>query len=182
MNVVFLLLVPFITMRLFAEEKKNQTIQLLMTAPVSLTEIVIGKFLSAFLLLAVMVGSTLFYPLVLVYTGNPDLGPIASAYLGTLLMASCTVVIGMFFSAMSENQIVAGALSFATGLFFWLVGWAETTVGGTIGKVLGYLSLISHYNNFSMGTINTPDLVYYFSFIFFGIFLTHRVLDSYRWR
>ncbi len=182
MNVVFLLLVPFITMRLFAEERKNQTIQLLMTAPVTMLEIVLGKFSSAFLLLAVMVGTTAFYPIVLAITGNPDPGPIIGSYIGTLLMASCTLVIGMVFSAMTENQIVAGALSFATGLFFWLISWAQSAAGGSMGEFLGFLSLISHYNNFSMGIVNTSDLIYYFSFIFFGIFLTHRVLDSYRWR
>jgi ABC-2 type transport system permease protein len=88
----------------------------------------------------------------------------------------------MFFSAMSENQIVAGALSFATGLFFWLIGWAESTASGAAGKIFGYLSIISHYNNFSQGVVQTSDLVFYGSFIFFGLFLTHRVLDSYRWR
>jgi ABC-2 type transport system permease protein len=182
MNVVFLLLVPFITMRLFAEERRNQTIQLLLTSPVTTLEIVLGKFLSAFLLVAVMVGTTLFYPIILALTGNPDFGPIFGSYLGTLLMASCVLVIGMVYSAMSENQIIAGALSFATGLFFWLISWAQSTAGGTWGEIFGYLSLISHYNNFSMGVINTSDLTYYLSFIFFGIFMTHRVLDSYRWR
>ncbi len=182
MNVVFLLLVPFITMRLFAEERKNQTIQLLMTAPISMLDIVLGKFLSALFMILAMVGTTLFYPLILWMTGNPDFGPIFGSYVGTILMASCVLVIGMVYSAMSENQIIAGALSFATGLFFWLVSWAQSTAGGALGDILGYLSLISHYNNFSQGVINTSDLMYYLSFIFFGLFLTHRVLDSYRWR
>jgi ABC-2 type transport system permease protein len=182
MNVVFLLLVPFITMRLFAEERKNQTIQLLMTSPITTTEIVLGKFLSAFLLICAMVGTTLFYPLILWFTGNPDFGPVFGSYLGTILMASCVLVIGMVYSAMSENQIIAGALSFATGLFFWLVSWAQSAAGGTVGEFLASLSLIAHYNTFSQGVLNTSDLCYYVSFIFFGLFLTHRVLDSYRWR
>ncbi len=182
MNVIFLFLVPFITMRLFAEEKKIHTIELLMTSPLTLTQIILGKFLSSFLLVCVMLGLTIVYPAVLFATGNPDLGPIVTSYVGTLLLASCYLAIGILFSAMTENQIVAGALTFAAGLFFWLVSWATQSAGPVWSDILMYLSLISHYNNFSMGMINTSDVFFYLSFIFVGLFLTHRVLDSFRWR
>lgn len=182
MNVIFLFLVPFITMRLLAEERKNNTIQLLMTGPVSLTQIILGKFFSSFLLVCVMLGMTAVYPIVLYATGNPDLGPILTSYLGTLLLASCYLSLGVLFSSMTENQIVAGALTFAAGLFFWLVSWASQSVTGGLGEVVTYLSLISHYNNFSQGILSTSDTFYYLSFIGLGLFLTHRVLDSYRWR
>src|SRR4051812_43793657 len=112
MNVIFLFLVPFITMRLFAEEKKNHTIELLMTSPVSLSQIIFGKFLSSFLLVSIMLGLTLVYPIVLMFTGNPEVGPIATNYLGTWLLASCYLSLGLLFSSMTENQIVAGALTF----------------------------------------------------------------------
>jgi ABC-2 type transport system permease protein len=182
MNVIFLFLVPFITMRLFAEERKQHTIELLMTSPVTLTEIVLGKFLSSFLLVAVMLTMTLVYPIVLMLTGNPDKGPIIASYIGTLLLASCYLSLGVLFSSVTENQIVAGALTFAAGLFFWLVSWASQAAGPVWSDVLTYLSLITHYNNFSQGLINSSDVLFYCSFIGIGLFLTHRVLDSFRWR
>ncbi|MDR3607955.1 MAG: ABC transporter permease subunit [Oligoflexia bacterium] len=182
MNVIFLFLIPFITMRLIAEERKLHTIELLMTAPVTLTEIILGKFFSAYLLVIVMLALTLVYPIILFLTGNPELGPIAASYLGVLLLAGCYLSLGLFFSSLTENQIVAGALTFASGLFFWLVSWASQSAGPVWGDVLTHLSLISHYQNFGQGLINTGDIVYYLSFIGFGLFLTHRVLDSFRWR
>lgn len=182
MNVVFLFLVPFITMRLFAEEKKLQTIQLLMTAPVTLAEMIAGKFLSAFLLVLTMLATTLVYPIVLLLCGNPDPGTLASSYLGTLFLSSCYVSMGLLFSSMTENQIVAGALTFAAGLFFWLINWAAQSSGPVWGEFLDYLSLIQHYNNFSQGMVDSSDVIFFVSFIGLGLFFTHRVLDSYRWR
>jgi ABC-2 type transport system permease protein len=182
MNVIFLFLVPFITMRLFAEEKKVHTIELLMTSPITLTEIILGKFLSAFLLVAIMLACTIAYPIVLFATGNPDIGPIVTSIFGTMLLASCYLAIGILFSAMTENQIVAGALTFAAGLFFWLISWASQAAGPVWSEVLTYLSLIGHYNNFGQGLIDSSDVIFYFSFIGLGLFLTHRVLDSFRWR
>ena len=182
MNVIFLFLVPFITMRLFAEEKKQHSIELLMTSPIRLSEIVLGKFLSSFLLVAIMLSLTVVYPIVLFATGNPEIGPIVSSYVGTLLLSSCYLAIGILFSSVTENQIVAGALTFAAGLFFWLVSWATQTAGPVWGDFLTYISLISHYNNFGQGILNTADIFFYLSFIGVGLFLTHRVLDSFRWR
>jgi ABC-2 type transport system permease protein len=182
MNVILLFLVPAITMKLFAEERKLHTIELLITAPVTLTEIILGKFLSAFLLILVMIALTATYPIILVATGTPDLGPIAASIFGTVLLASCYLSIGVLFSALTENQIVAFALTFAVGLFFWLISWATQSAGPVWSDILMYLSLIGHYNNFSQGLLSTADVFYYLSFIFTGLFLTHRVLDSFRWR
>lgn len=183
MNVIFLFLVPFITMRLFAEERKQHTIELLMTAPVNLTEIILGKFFSSFLLVFVMLALTFVYPAVLAVTGNPDWGPVLTSYLGTLLLASCYLSMGVLFSSMTENQIVAGALTFASGLFFWLIAWASQTAGPVWGDILNHLSLINHYmQSFGQGILNTSDIVYYLSFVGFMLFLTHRILDSFRWR
>jgi ABC-2 type transport system permease protein len=182
MNVIFLFLVPFITMRLFAEEKKVHTIELLMTSPVTLTQIIIAKFLSALLLVAVMLALTVVYPIVLFITGNPELGPIVTSYVGTLLLTSCYVAVGVLFSSTTENQIVAGALTFAAGLFFWLISWASQSAGAVWGDLLQYLSLIGHYANFGQGMLNTTDVLFYLSFVGISLFLTHRVLDSFRWR
>jgi ABC-2 type transport system permease protein len=182
MNVIFLFMVPFITMRLFAEERKQQTIQLLMTSPITLSEMILGKYFSAVLLIATMLASTLVYPVVLMVFGNPDIGPIVTSYIGTFLLTCCYVATGIFFSAMTENQIVAGALTFAAGLFMWLINWASQSAGPVLSDFLDYMSLIQHYNNFSQGIVDTSDLIFYFSFVFLGLFFTHRVLDSYRWR
>jgi ABC-2 type transport system permease protein len=182
MNVIFLFLVPFITMRLFAEERKQQTIQLLMTSPITIGEMVMGKFLSAFMLVATMLACTLIYPIILKVYGNPDLGPILTSYCGTLLLSSCYLGMGVLFSSMTENQIVAGALTFASGLFFWLINWASQSAGPVLSDILDYLSLIQHYNNFSQGIIDSTDVVFYLSFVGVSLFLTSRVLDSFRWR
>lgn len=182
LNVLFLFFVPFITMRLFAEERKLHTLELLMTSPITMTELVLGKFFAAFLFLVFMLVATLLHPLLLLLAGNPDIGTLATSYLGTFLMASCYLALGVLFSAMTENQIIAGALTFASGLFFWLVNWAQQMAGPVWGDVLQYLSLIAHFNNFSRGLINTSDIIFYVSFIGICLFLTHRVLDSYRWK
>lgn len=182
MNVIFLFLVPAITMRLFAEERKMQTIQLLMTSPITLTEMILGKFLSAFLLMLTMLSLTAVYPAVLFIFGNPDAGPILTSYLGTALLSSCYIAMGVLFSSVTENQIVAFFLTFGAGLFFWLINWAAASAGPVFSEFLDYLSLIQHYNNFSQGILDSTDVIFYFSFIGIGLFLTHRVLDSYRWR
>lgn len=182
MNVILLFLTPFITMRLFAEEKKLHTIELLMTSPVTLLETVLGKFLSSLLLVLVMIGITLTYPIVLWITGNPDMGVVFTSILGTILLTCCYLSLGILFSAMTENQIVAGALTFASGLFLWLISWATQSAGPVLGEFLSYLSLIAHYNNFSQGLIQSSDVIFYLSFVGLGLFFTHQVLDSYRWR
>ncbi|OFZ20866.1 MAG: hypothetical protein A2X94_04965 [Bdellovibrionales bacterium GWB1_55_8] len=182
MNVILLFIIPLITMRLFAEERKGHTIELLMTSPVTLGQVVLGKFLSALLLLLVMLAFTLVYPLVLFIFGNPELGPIVTSYVGTVLVASCYIAIGVMFSAGTENQIVAGSLTLVTCLFFWLISWASQAVGSVWGEILTQLSLIHHYNNFGQGLLNSNDVVFFLSFIGFGLFLAHRLLDSFRWR
>jgi ABC-2 type transport system permease protein len=182
LHVIMLFLVPFITMRLFAEERKMQTIQLLMTSPITLTEMIVGKFLSAALLVGTMLALTVVYPIILFIYGNPDLGPIVTSYLGAFLLSCCYVSTGVFFSSMTENQIVAGALTFVAGLFFWLVNWASQSAGPVFSDILDYMSLIQHNMNFGQGMIDTTDVIFYLSFIGLGLFFTHRVLDSYRWR
>lgn len=182
MNVVLLFIVPFITMRLFAEERKNHTLELLMTSPLTLNQLIVGKFVSALMLLGVMLGMTLVYPIVLVATGNPELGPIFTSLLGTFLLTSALMALGILFSAFTENQIVAAALTFACGLFFWLINWASQWAGSVMGEFFNYLSLINHFNNFSRGLVDTSDVLFYLSFVFVGLFLTNRVLDSTRWR
>lgn len=182
MIIVFLFLIPFITMRLFAEEKKLNTIQLLMTSPVTLWEMIFGKFFSSLMLVCTMLGLTLIYPIILFATANPEIGPIVGCYVGTLLLISCYLSIGVLCSAATENQIVAGALTFVGCLFFWIISWSSEMAGPVWGEVLTYLSLIGHFQKFGQGLLTVSDSFYYLSFIGIGLFLTHRVLDSFRWR
>jgi len=183
MNVIFLFMFPIVTMRLFAEERRQQTLQLLMTSPITLWEIILGKFFSALFFCLTIVVITLVYPAVLFATGNPDWGPIAASVIGTVLLMSSYLAIGIFCSALTEHQIIAFILAFGISLIFWLISWATQFSGPVLGDIFMYLSLISHfYGNFSQGVINTADVAFYLAFTFVGLFLTHRVLDSYRWR
>ncbi|MGZ3695889.1 MAG: ABC transporter permease [Bdellovibrionota bacterium] len=177
-NVVLLFVAPFITMRLIAEEKKDHTIELLMTAPVRPLEIVLGKFLAGLGLILVMLGLTLVYPVILYFTATPDWGVIASCYFGIVLVAAAYVAIGLLWSALTENQIVAAVLTFGTLLLFWLIGWSAHRAGPIWSDVLNYLSLIGHYTNMAQGTLDTSDVVFYLSFAGFSLFLTKLVIDS----
>jgi ABC-2 type transport system permease protein len=182
MNVILLILLPFVTMRLFAEEKKMHTIELLLTAPVTLAEIVLGKFLASFYLLAIMLGCTLVYPIVLFIFGNPDPGPVFTNYLGLLLVGSGYLAVGVFASSVTENQIVAGALTFGTLFVLWLLSWVAQFVGPELSGFFNGISIIGHWHNFFQGVIVWADVFYYFSLVFIALYLTHAVLDSYRWR
>lgn len=178
MNVVLLFVAPFITMRLIAEERRDHTIELLLTSPVKSWEIVMGKFLAATGLLAAMVGATLVYPLALQLVGRPDWGVVFASYAGLVFLCSTYVAIGLFWSSRTENQVVAAVLSFGTLLFFWLISWAAHSAGPVWGDVLTGLSLIGHYTNFSMGVLQVEDVVYYLSFTGFALFLTNLSVDA----
>jgi ABC-2 type transport system permease protein len=177
-SVVLLLMIPLITMRLLAEERKNSTAELLFTSPVRVLHIVLGKFLASLSLFFIMMILSVVFVFVLMVYGNPDLGPVFSGYLGLLLLGGSFLSVGLFASSLTENQIVAAVIAFGILLFFWIIGASSDAES----SVLGYLSIINHFDNFSKGVIELKDVVYYLSFIFFGLFLTHVTLDSERWR
>ncbi len=179
--VTLLLLVPIVTMRLLAEEKKNRTAQLLFTSPVRLGEIVAGKYLAAVLLLAGMLLVTAYMPLLVWMYGDLDWGPVLTGYLGMVLLIGAFVSFGLFASSLTENQIVAAVLTFGILLVFWLLGWAAQ-MGGEFAEVFEGLSIITHLEGFLRGVVELKNVVYYLTVSAFGLFLTHRVLDSNRWR
>jgi ABC-2 type transport system permease protein len=182
MAVVGLFLIPLISMRLFAEEKRQGTIELLATSPIRDMEIVIGKWLSAVLMYgALLVVLLADYSFLFIY-GNPDWRPLATGFLGILLQGSCLLALGTFISTLTKNQIVAGAVGFALALLLWILNWSTTFGNSDTVQVLNYLSIVSHMDSFSRGVIDTKDLVYYVSIICFGLFLTNRSLESLRWR
>jgi gliding motility-associated transport system permease protein len=183
MGVVLLLVVPILTMRLFSEEKKMKTTELLMTSPLTITEIVLGKYLAAFLVYAVLLALTLSMPLLIGFYSTIDWGPLGSSYLGLLLLGGAFLAVGLFASSLTENQIIAAVISFGTLLCLWILSVAARTIGSsTLGGLLNYLSLYEHLDNFIRGLVDTSDLIFYLSFIAFGLFLTHRVVESQRWK
>jgi len=182
MAVVLLLIIPIITMRSFAEEKKSKTFRLLLSSPVHLKEIILGKFLACMIVITLMVLISSYSIGFLFMIGEPDVGPVLTGYLGILLTAGCYVSIGIFASSLTENQIVAAVITFGFSLFMWVIGWGAQAANATTGQVLEYLSIIEHMDRFLKGMIETSDLAYYLSFIIFGLFLCYRTLDSNRWR
>ncbi len=182
MNVVGLFFIPVITMRLFAEEKRNGTIELLATSPIQDFEVILGKWLAA---VALYAGMLLLTGLNLAFVfkyGNPDWRPMAVGYLGLLLQASALLAIGTFISSLTKNQIIAGAASFGVCLLVFVLGWASGYETSTWAQVLSYMSVTSHMESFTKGVLDSKDAVYYVTVIFLGLFLTARSLESLRWR
>jgi ABC-2 type transport system permease protein len=181
-TVMMLFLLPAITMRTYAEEKRSGTIELLLTSPITDTEIILGKFLGAMGLYAAMLAVTLIHVGLLFWFGNPEWKPIASAYLGLLLMGGCFISVGLLISSLTKNQIVAGVVTFAVFLMLWVINWIGVFVGPTAQAILSHLSITDHFDDFSRGVLDTKHLVYYISFISLGLFLTAKSVDSERWR
>jgi ABC-2 type transport system permease protein len=182
MNVVLLFFMPMLTMRLFAEEQKSGTIELLLTYPVRDGEILLGKFLAAGALYALMLALTLLYPGIVASFTRVEWGAVLTGYLGLLLAGGTFLAIGVLISSMTENQIVAGFATFGVLLVLWVIGWGADFAGGTLRTVLQYLSIIEHMDSFGKGVIDTKDLVYYVTAMAFALFLTLRSLESKRWK
>lgn len=182
LSVVLVILIPVITMRSFAEEKRSGTYELLMTSPLSVTEIVIGKFLGTFVFVFVMVLLTAAYPLILIVYGNPELGVILGGFLGLLLLATAFSSVGLLTSSLTENQIIAAVSCLVILLLLYVISWPAETAGETMGAVLKYLSLTEHFSEMVKGVIDTRDVVYFLSVIVLSLFLTQRSVESLRWR
>ena len=183
-TVVMLFLLPAITMRTYAEEKRSGTIELLLTSPLTDAQIILGKFLGAMGLYVSMLALTLIHVVIIfLFTDpNPEWKPIATAYLGLILMGGCFISVGLLISSLTKNQIVAGVVTFAVFLMLWIINWIGTFVGPFAQPILAHLSLPDHFDDFSRGVIDTKHLVYYVSFICLGLFLTAKSVDSERWR
>ena len=181
-SVVGLFLIPMITMRLFAEEKRSGTMELLMTSPVRDIEIILGKWLGALLMYLSVVGISALNILTLFAYGKPDWKPILVAYLGLILQGGCLLAIGTFISTTTRNQIIAGGATFAVCLLLWVLDWVSSYEQAGWAKVVSYLSVLTHFEPFSKGIIDTKDVIFYLSMIFFGLFLTARSMESLRWR
>ena len=191
--VILLFMLPLVTMRTYSEEKRSGTIELLLTAPLTDLQIILGKFLGAMGLYAAALAVTLVHVGVLfafgrpewipiATGGNPEGWPVVTTYLGLLLMGGCFMSVGLFISSLTKNQIVAGMATFGVFLMLWVINWLASFTGPTMQQVVNYLSITDHLEDFTRGVIDTKDLVYYVSFITFGLFLTARSVDTERWR
>jgi ABC-2 type transport system permease protein len=182
MSVILMLISPVLTMRLLAEEQSSGTIELLLTSPVRDFEVVLGKYLGALVFLLFMLGITLYYPLLLYIFGQPDLGPMLSGYLGILLQGAVFVAVGMLASSLTRNQIVAAALAFVALLVLWLMQSFASLASPALADIVTYISIPQHFNDFSLGVIDTRDLVYHVSAVTIALFLSVRSLETRRWR
>jgi ABC-2 type transport system permease protein len=181
-SIILLLMIPLLTMRLFSEEKRTGTDELLFTSPVNVGQIILGKYVAALVVLAAMLGLTFLLSVFSFAYGNPELPQILNGYLGLFLMGAAFIAAGLFFSSLTENQVVSAILTFGALLLFWILNWAAYSLSGMWKDVLNYLSIFQHFDDMTRGILDTKDVVYYLSFAFFGLFLTHSVIQSRRWR
>jgi gliding motility-associated transport system permease protein len=181
-SVIGLFLIPMLTMRLYAEEKRSGTMELLLTSPIRDIEIIIGKFIAAIIMYACIIGVSALDLAALFAYGKPDWKPILVGYLGLLLQGGALIAIGTFISTTTRNQIIAGGATFAVCLLLWVLDWVSSYEQAIWAKVVSYLSVVQHFEPFSKGVIDTKDLVFFLSLTFFGLFLTARSMESLRWR
>lgn len=181
-SVIGLFLIPLITMRLFAEEKRTGTIELLATSPIRDSEVILGKWLASVILYAGMLLLTAVNFAWLFKYGNPDWKPLAVAYLGLLLQAGALLAVGTFISTLTRNQIIAGAATFGVCLLLWILEWVSGYESATWARVMAYMSVLTHFQSFAKGLVSTKDAVFYVTVIFLGLFLTARSMESLRWR
>lgn len=182
LSIILLLMLPVVSMRLFSEEKKMGTEELLFTSPVSVIQIILGKYLASLVVLLAMLVLSAIPTIFTFIHGNPEPVPYLLGYLGLFLLGAAFLALGLFWSALTENQIVSAVLTFGTLLLFWVLSWAAYSARGLWQDVLNYLSFFEHFDGMTKGILDTSDLVYYLSFAFFGLFLTHSVIQFRRWR
>jgi ABC-2 type transport system permease protein len=179
---LLLFLAPIITMRLLAEERATGRLDLLLSAPITDLQLVLGKFLAGVALVLLFLAPTAVYPAILFAYGNPELGPILAGYLGLLLLTLALIGLGLAVSSLTANQIVAAAGSFGLVIMLWAIGLVSGGEGTSWGTALSYVSLLEHFSDFASGVIETRHIVYYLSFAGFMLFLTLRAVESQRWR
>lgn len=179
---LFTVFLPAVTMRLIAEEKKQKTMELLFTSPVRTSDIILGKYLSVLIFLAIMLALTLIYPAILFVYGSPgpELVPIITGYAGLFMVGACILSVGVFGSSITENQIVAFVISLSISLLFYIISMPAGAVGGVIGTTLSFLSLKEHFAGLANAFIDTRALLYYVSFVFVWLYLTHRIMEGSR--
>lgn len=179
---ISLFTLPTITMRLFTEEKKQGTVELLYTTPITSVQIILGKYLAGLAFYIVLLIPTIFFQSLLFVYGNPEFLPVLSGYIGLIFMGSAFISVGLFISTTTENQIIAAIGGFALSLFLWVVGWGASYVGPTFSPFFEYVSIINHFEDFAQGVIDSSHVGYYILFTIFGIYLSLKSIESVKWR
>ncbi|MBK6539233.1 MAG: ABC transporter permease [Ignavibacteria bacterium] len=178
---IFLFFVPAISMRTLSEEKKSGTIELLLTKPISDTDIVMGKFLAALALTGIALAFTLIYVISLTFLGKIDLGSIIGTYIGLLLMSGVYISIGIFASSLTENQVVAFIISFLMVFALFLLNKVLVFLPTSLASILEYISIDYHFGSIARGVIDTRNIIYYLSGITIFILLTRASLERRKW-
>ena len=185
LGVILIFIIPFLTMRLVAEEKRQKTMELLYTTPITPGEIVWGKYLAAILILVCTLALTLLYPVLVQLVAKDQTGvewrSIFLGYAGLFLLGAAYMALGLFISALTESQVVAALITFVVLLMTWIIGWTAQETEGSMREVVTYLSSVSHLDSFSRGTLDLKDLVYFLSICALGLFATHRAIEAHRW-
>lgn len=179
---ISLFTLPAISMRLYSEEKRQGTVELLYTTPISSVQIIMGKFLAGLAFYIVLLIPTMFFQSLLFVYGSPEFLPVLSGYIGLILMGAAFISIGLFISSTTENQIIAAIGGFALSLILWVIGWGASYVGPTWSPVLNYISIINHFEDFAQGVIDSAHIAYYILFTFFGLYLSLKSIESIKWR
>ncbi len=181
-QILVLIFAAVLTMRLVAEEKKMGTWEFLLTAPVRDGEIIMSKFIGSLAVLIGMLVLTLYYPLLLVVFGDPDLGPVATSYLGLFLLGSASLSVGIFATTLTSNQIVSAVIAGGVLFTLYFLDVAGRFAPGVLGEVLSFLSLSHHFPDFVRGVVDTTAVVYYLSVTALFLYLAIRSVESGRWR
>ncbi|MGH7881064.1 MAG: ABC transporter permease, partial [Candidatus Binataceae bacterium] len=182
LSIVLVIVMPALTMRVFAEEKRTGTYELLLTAPIRTGEIVAGKFIAAAAFTLIMVALAWIFPAILMIFGNPEVGVMFAGYLALALLALSFVAVGIFTSSLTNNQIIAAISSFGILILLYVISWPAEAGAGVLWAVLKYLSLPDHFSTMVRGVIDTSDVVFFLSAILLALFLTQRSVESARWR
>ncbi|HJU28430.1 MAG TPA: ABC transporter permease subunit, partial [Candidatus Binataceae bacterium] len=182
LSIVLVIVMPALTMRVFAEEKRTGTYELLLTAPVRTGEIVAGKFIATAVFTLIMVALAWIFPIILMIFGNPEVGVMFAGYVALALLALSFAAVGLFTSSLTQNQIIAAISSFGLLILLYVISWPAEAGGGVVWSLLKYLSLPEHFSTMVRGVVETADIVFFLSVILLALFLTQRSVESARWR
>lgn len=180
--IILIFIIPILTMRLFSEDKKQKTDQALLTAPVSLIAIVLGKYIAALIMYLICISVTIVYAIIISFFNSPAWPTVIGNFIGIFLLGAALIAIGMFLSSLTENQIIAAISGIVVGLFIFMIDSIAGAIGNNfVSDILKKISFMSHYNNFTIGILNLADIVFFISISAIFTFLTVRVFEKKRW-
>lgn len=181
-NIICLFIVPVLTMQLLSEERSKKSDQLLLTSPINVSTIVMGKYFAALSVFCITLAISLIYPIILFIIGKPVLSEVLGAYIGFVMIWSVFIAIGIFISSLTESQVVSAILTFMVLLVLYsLDGWTQGITTPWLKNIVSWFSVFKRYGDFQIGILNLSNIIYYISFIFVFLFLTARNIDKRRY-